>query len=200
MRMSHLGFDAFSFDPHKFAMDYHAIGFRECASEVARYMVTIEGLDLQDPLRLRLMAHLQCYAAQREMSLKASSASSSWNPSAFTTPSHTMSSNAAAMSASSMPPPPPPPSLDHHHSSNHTDHHSWTSTIGHGYHHHAQSGGGISTNGNDTTPTSPPSVSTSAVPSSMATTTTLSNGQSYFTYPGSSVKHYRPWGGTELAY
>lgn len=179
------GFDAFSFDPHKFAMDYHAIGFRECASEVARYMVTIEGLDLQDPLRLRLMAHLQCYAAQREMSLKASSASSSWNPSAFTTPSHTMSSNAAAMS-SSMPPPPPPPALDHSH---HTDHHSWTSTIGHGY--QLQS---INSNGSD-----PTTSSVSTVPSSV-TTTTLSNGQSYFTYPGSSVKHYRPWGGTELAY
>lgn len=80
------GFDAFSFDPHKFATDYHSIGFRECASEVARYMVAIEGMDLQDPLRLRLMSHLQCYSAQRELALKSASSHSGWNPSAFTTP------------------------------------------------------------------------------------------------------------------
>lgn len=80
-----LGFDALSFDPHKFAMDYHSIGFRECASEVARYLVAIEGMDLQDPLRVRLMSHLQCYSAQRELSLK-SSVHNPWNPSTFSTP------------------------------------------------------------------------------------------------------------------
>lgn len=80
------GFDAFSFDPHKFATDYHSIGFRECAAEVARYMVAIEGMDLQDPLRLRLMSHLQCYSAQRELALKSSATHTGWNPSAFTTP------------------------------------------------------------------------------------------------------------------
>lgn len=53
-------------------MDYHIIGFRECASEVARYLVTIEGMDIQDPLRLRLMSHLQCFVAQRELSAKSS--------------------------------------------------------------------------------------------------------------------------------
>ncbi|XP_050025804.1 hairy/enhancer-of-split related with YRPW motif protein [Dermacentor andersoni] len=70
------GVDAFTFDPHKFAMDYHTMGFRECASEVARYLVAIEGIDLQDPLRLRLMSHLQCYSAQRELAAK----SSCWSP------------------------------------------------------------------------------------------------------------------------
>ncbi|KAL1419354.1 hypothetical protein MTO96_005433 [Rhipicephalus appendiculatus] len=70
------GVDAFTFDPHKFAMDYHSMGFRECASEVARYLVAIEGIDLQDPLRLRLMSHLQCYSAQRELAAK----SSCWSP------------------------------------------------------------------------------------------------------------------------
>ncbi|BES92257.1 ORANGE [Nesidiocoris tenuis] len=54
------------YDASKIAMDYHSIGFRECAAEVARYLVTVEGLDLQDPLRLRLMSHLQCFASQRE--------------------------------------------------------------------------------------------------------------------------------------
>lgn len=64
-------------------MDYHIIGFRECASEVARYLVTIEGMDIQDPLRLRLMSHLQCFVAQRELSAKSSTAtgvpSSTWS-------------------------------------------------------------------------------------------------------------------------
>ena len=49
-------------------------------------MVAVEGLDLQDPLRLRVMSHLQCYSAQRELSLKSNVSASGWNPSAFTTP------------------------------------------------------------------------------------------------------------------
>lgn len=61
-----------SFDPQRYAMEYHIIGFRECASEVARYLVTIEGMDIQDPLRLRLMSHLQCFLSQRELSAKTS--------------------------------------------------------------------------------------------------------------------------------
>lgn len=71
-----------AFDPQRFAMDYHIIGFRECASEVARYLVTIEGMDIQDPLRLRLMSHLQCFVAQRELSAKSSAttmSSSNWS-------------------------------------------------------------------------------------------------------------------------
>ncbi|XP_037078775.1 hairy/enhancer-of-split related with YRPW motif protein-like [Pollicipes pollicipes] len=64
------GLDALAYDPNKFAMDYHSIGFRECTAEVARYLVTVEGMDIQDPLRLRLMSHLQCYSAQRELANK----------------------------------------------------------------------------------------------------------------------------------
>nr|CDF52135.1 transcription factor [Euperipatoides kanangrensis] len=84
LRMLHSkGLDALAFDPHKFAMDYHSVGFRECASEVARYLVTVEGMDIQDPLRLRLMGHLQCYSAQREVQTKAAAAvahnSTSWS-------------------------------------------------------------------------------------------------------------------------
>ena len=59
------GLDALAYDPHKFAVDYHAMGFRECAAEVARYLVSVEGMDAQDPLRLRLAAHLQCFAAAK---------------------------------------------------------------------------------------------------------------------------------------
>ena len=64
-------------------MDYRSVGFRECASEVARYLVTVEGLDIQDPLRLRLMSHLQCYSAQRETkpynSPSTTTTQNSWN-------------------------------------------------------------------------------------------------------------------------
>lgn len=75
-----LGMDVFNFDPHNFIMDYHGIGFRECASEVARYLVGFEGLDLQDPLRLRLMSHLQCFSAQRDMALSSSQQSPAPSP------------------------------------------------------------------------------------------------------------------------
>lgn len=65
------GVEVLPFDPHNgLVLDYHGIGFRECVSEVARYLVGFEGLDLQDPLRLRLMSHLQCFSAQRENHLK----------------------------------------------------------------------------------------------------------------------------------
>lgn len=64
------GNDAYSYDHQRFALDYHITGFRECISEVARYLATIEGLDLQNPLRMRLMSHLQCFMAQRELSAR----------------------------------------------------------------------------------------------------------------------------------
>ncbi|KAJ0182831.1 hypothetical protein K1T71_002200 [Dendrolimus kikuchii] len=71
LKMLHAkGLDTFAYDPQRYAMDYHSIGFRECAAEVARYLVSCEGLDIQDPLRLRLMSHLQCFAAQRELATK----------------------------------------------------------------------------------------------------------------------------------
>ncbi|GAB0098190.1 Hairy/enhancer-of-split related with YRPW motif protein [Sergentomyia squamirostris] len=82
------GVDSIAFDPQRFAMDYHIIGFRECASEVARYLVTIEGMDIQDPLRLRLMSHLQCFVAQRELSAKNSPhAAAAQTTSAWSAPS-----------------------------------------------------------------------------------------------------------------
>lgn len=73
------GIESMAYDPQRIAMDYHIIGFRECAAEVARYLVTIEGMDIQDPLRLRLMSHLQYFVQQRELSAK--SCPSSWTPS-----------------------------------------------------------------------------------------------------------------------
>jgi len=52
-------------DNTRLARDYHGVGFRECATEVSRYLVSVEGLDIQDPLRIRLMSHLQMFIAQR---------------------------------------------------------------------------------------------------------------------------------------
>jgi YRPW motif-containing protein len=37
-----------------------------CLAEVARYLSIIEGLDASDPLRVRLVSHLNNYASQRE--------------------------------------------------------------------------------------------------------------------------------------
>ena len=51
-------------DHHRVAVDYHAIGFRDCAAEVSRYLMTVEGMDVQDPLRLRLMSHLHAYSSR----------------------------------------------------------------------------------------------------------------------------------------
>lgn len=49
------------YDSTKLAMDYHAVGWGECAAEVGRYLVTMEGLDERDPLRQRLLSHLQSF-------------------------------------------------------------------------------------------------------------------------------------------
>ncbi|CAB4059335.1 HEY [Lepeophtheirus salmonis] len=45
--------------------EYQIMGIRECVAEVSRYLVSIEGMDSQDPLKLRLISHLQMYASQR---------------------------------------------------------------------------------------------------------------------------------------
>ncbi|KAM4771857.1 hairy/enhancer-of-split related with YRPW motif protein 2 [Rhinophrynus dorsalis] len=54
------------FDAHALAMDFMSIGFRECLTEVARYLSSVEGLDTSDPLRVRLVSHLSSCASQRE--------------------------------------------------------------------------------------------------------------------------------------
>ncbi|CAF0789084.1 unnamed protein product [Didymodactylos carnosus] len=41
--------------------DYRSIGFRECIDEVSRYLISNEGFDVQHPLRLRLLSHLECF-------------------------------------------------------------------------------------------------------------------------------------------
>ena len=53
-------------DAHKIAFDYHAIGFRECAAEVARYLGAVEGIEVPDSARVRLLTHLQMFATQKQ--------------------------------------------------------------------------------------------------------------------------------------
>lgn len=112
-------------------MDYHIIGFRECASEVARYLINTEGMDIQDPLRMRLISHLQCFVAQRELSAKSGSPANwthpPYQPNYATPyhqnyPSHLSSSNGYIPN---LPPPtatitPVPPSNIHHLNTSHT--------------------------------------------------------------------------------
>lgn len=69
------------------------MGFRECVAEVARYMTNVEGLDMKDPMRVRLLNHLENYLAQRELAINAAVAAS------------------AQMGVPKITPPPPPPTL-----------------------------------------------------------------------------------------
>ncbi|KAL2101919.1 hypothetical protein ACEWY4_003680 [Coilia grayii] len=55
------------FNAHSVAMDYRSLGFRECLAEAARYLSIVEGLDVSDPLQVRLVSHLSSYAPQREV-------------------------------------------------------------------------------------------------------------------------------------
>uniref|UniRef100_A0A1A8JLQ8 Hairy/enhancer-of-split related with YRPW motif 1 n=1 Tax=Nothobranchius kuhntae TaxID=321403 RepID=A0A1A8JLQ8_NOTKU len=66
LKMLHAAGGKGYFDAHALAMDYRGLGFRECLAETARYLSIIEGLDSTDPLRMRLVSHLNNYASQRE--------------------------------------------------------------------------------------------------------------------------------------
>jgi hairy and enhancer of split related with YRPW motif len=172
------GLDTFAYDPQRYAMDYHSIGFRECASEVARYLVSCEGLDIQDPLRLRLMSHLQCFAAQREL---ASKSCSTPYPHAYPgyPPPQTGSAQPYphAHAPLSAPPAPHVPIHDHHQ----------------GY-----AEGSVSS----IPPSAPPVTSSSSyAPPSHAPTSYHHSGPPppHHQYPQSGSKPYRPWG-AELAY
>ncbi|CAL1584700.1 unnamed protein product [Knipowitschia caucasica] len=66
LKMLHAAGGKGYFDAHALAMDYRGLGFRECLAETARYLSIIEGLDSTDPMRIRLVSHLNNYASQRE--------------------------------------------------------------------------------------------------------------------------------------
>uniref|UniRef100_A0A3B4BAI1 Uncharacterized protein n=1 Tax=Periophthalmus magnuspinnatus TaxID=409849 RepID=A0A3B4BAI1_9GOBI len=52
------------FDAQALAQDFLSLGFRECVSEVSRYLSSVEGLDCMDPLRSRLLSHLTSCACR----------------------------------------------------------------------------------------------------------------------------------------
>ncbi|CAG9828774.1 unnamed protein product [Diabrotica balteata] len=129
LKMLHAkGLDSFAYDPHKYAMDYHGMGFRECVAEVARYLERIEGLDVQNPLRLRLTSHLQCCAAQRELASKQTT-SAPWGypasqppyPPLNTLPPSPASNNGPLSNINHHQVPPPPPPQNLHHDLGHFD-------------------------------------------------------------------------------
>ncbi|NWZ87015.1 HEYL protein, partial [Poecile atricapillus] len=53
-------------DARALAVDYRSIGFRECLTEVVRYLGILEGQNAADPIRLRLLSHLNNYVAEME--------------------------------------------------------------------------------------------------------------------------------------
>ncbi|KAB0404947.1 hypothetical protein E2I00_002348 [Balaenoptera physalus] len=57
------------FDARALAVDFRSIGFRECLTEVIRYLGVLEGPSSRaDPVRIRLLSHLNSYAAEMEPS------------------------------------------------------------------------------------------------------------------------------------
>ncbi|KAM4864762.1 hairy/enhancer-of-split related with YRPW motif protein 1 isoform 2-T2 [Thomomys bottae] len=109
LKMLHTAGGKGYFDAHALAMDYRSLGFRECLAEVARYLSIIEGLDASDPLRVRLVSHLNNYASQREAASGAHAGLGHipWG-SAFGHHPH------LAHPLLLPPPPPPPPSQNGH--------------------------------------------------------------------------------------
>lgn len=92
-------------------MDYHNIGFQECIAEVAKYL-SVEGLDLHDPLRVRLMSHLHNITAQREFASK----QTPWYPGAPPPPPsasqpYQPTSPLSPGGTHHLPRPPPPPTI-----------------------------------------------------------------------------------------
>lgn len=212
--------DALAYDPQRFAMDYHNIGFRECAAEVARYLVTVEGLDIQDPLRLRLMSHLQCFAAQRELASK-QAASASWSypppstpgygsPAAAATPATptTPTLNGPAGAGHTFPTPPSSGHSGHHLESSPTN--SSTASSSHGGHHYEQTPTSCEQTATSSTlrhaasPLTPLSASSSYPPVSPGHphpyySSQYPYHQNAFNHGAAGAKPYRPWG-AEVAY
>ncbi|KAL0128360.1 hypothetical protein PUN28_003564 [Cardiocondyla obscurior] len=92
------------YDSTKLAMDYHAVGWGECAAEVGRYLVTMEGLDERDPLRLRLLSHLQSFHREHPPSAVPSAVPSA--PTTLTSTSSASSYEPPSTVSTGMPPGP----------------------------------------------------------------------------------------------
>ncbi|XP_067904908.1 hairy/enhancer-of-split related with YRPW motif protein 1-like [Heterodontus francisci] len=67
LKILHTSSEKGYFEIPAFATDYQILGFQECLSEVARYLSMTEGLDHSDPLKARLVSHLNTCASQREV-------------------------------------------------------------------------------------------------------------------------------------
>ncbi|XP_006992308.3 hairy/enhancer-of-split related with YRPW motif-like protein isoform X1 [Peromyscus maniculatus bairdii] len=69
LKMLHASGGTGFFDPRALAVDFRSIGFRECLTEVIRYLGVLEGPSSHaDPVRIRLLSHLNSYAAEMEPS------------------------------------------------------------------------------------------------------------------------------------
>ncbi|XP_029420809.1 hairy/enhancer-of-split related with YRPW motif-like protein isoform X2 [Nannospalax galili] len=67
LKMLHATGGAGFFDARALAVDFRSIGFRECLTEVIRYLGVLEGPSSHaDPVRIRLLSHLNSYAAEME--------------------------------------------------------------------------------------------------------------------------------------
>ncbi|NWW74727.1 HEYL protein, partial [Climacteris rufus] len=73
LKMLHATGGAGFLDARALAVDYRSIGFRECLTEVVRYLGVLEGQNAADPIRLRLLSHLNNYVAEMEPSPAATS-------------------------------------------------------------------------------------------------------------------------------
>ncbi|NWZ74025.1 HEYL protein, partial [Acrocephalus arundinaceus] len=73
LKMLHATGGAGFLDARALAVDYRSIGFRECLTEVVRYLGVLEGQNAADPIRLRLLSHLNNYVAEMEPSPVAAS-------------------------------------------------------------------------------------------------------------------------------
>ncbi|KAM3657820.1 hairy/enhancer-of-split related with YRPW motif-like protein [Ammospiza nelsoni] len=73
LKMLHATGGAGLLDARALAVDYRSIGFRECLTEVVRYLGILEGQNAADPIRLRLLSHLNNYVAEMEPSPVATS-------------------------------------------------------------------------------------------------------------------------------
>ncbi|XP_006867638.1 PREDICTED: hairy/enhancer-of-split related with YRPW motif-like protein [Chrysochloris asiatica] len=67
LKMLHASGGTGFFDARALAVDFRSIGFRECLTEVIRYLGVLEGpSSCADPVRIRLLSHLNSYAAEME--------------------------------------------------------------------------------------------------------------------------------------
>lgn len=172
------------FDAHGFAMNYQISGIRECATEVARYLNSHEGMNIENPLRMRLMSHLQGFVTQQEITIKSTQGPVSGSPSPSWSPHHASYHSLPhhqGTYATAVPPPLPPAPM---HVTSVTSHHP-------GMYHH-QSGYATSqltnSNGYSYVPNLPTAIATTSVGSilsdpstSTSTTSTIQSDGSLLT-------------------